>query len=289
MRCFLWVWADMGFNLLVGHLGCLHFVSPNMQISFIREKWYLSLLSDLLWGQNSHKYPDYFKAIGVNNINNKKHYRSLFLLDHQHLANLWSWRLQVSQPALSLNSGLHLQERWLTMAHPWQSGYGLRSHHSRALTVIALSLSHYLWPVFLPVSLRHCLSFGDLLHIQSKPLPSSFFIDLVTHLSLAETIFLDICQSSSNSLIAFLFWVKADSPLDSQSSFWTLASNQDGAIWARFTLPHETMREYCNSILKMSENKEQWFWVGKQGEHCNVPAYYVEKVSRWQCTKGTQV
>ena len=212
MRCFLWVWADMGFNLLVGHLGCLHFVSPNMQISFIREKWYLSLLSDLLWGQNSHKYPDYFKAIGVNNINNKKHYRSLFLLDHQHLANLWSWRLQVSQPALSLNSGLHLQERWLTMAHPWQSGYGLRSHHSRALTVIALSLSHYLWPVFLPVSLRHCLSFGDLLHIQSKPLPSSFFIDLVTHLSLAETIFLDICQSSSNSLIAFLFWVKADSP-----------------------------------------------------------------------------
>ena len=114
MRCFLWVWADMGFNLLVGHLGCLHFVSPNVQISFIREKWYLSLLSDLLWGQNSHKYPDYFKAIGVNNINNKKCYRNLFLLDHQHLANLWSWRLQVSQPALSLHSGLHLQERWLT-------------------------------------------------------------------------------------------------------------------------------------------------------------------------------
>lgn len=46
----------------------------------------------------------------------------------------------------------------------------------------------------------------------SKPLPSSFFIYLVTHLSLAETIFLDICQSSRNSLIALLFWVKADSP-----------------------------------------------------------------------------
>ena len=48
--------------------------------------------------------------------------------------------------------------------------------------------------------------------ISSRPLPSRVFIYLVTHLSLAETIFLDICQSSRNSLIALLFWVKADSP-----------------------------------------------------------------------------
>ena len=45
----------------------------------------------------------------------------------------------------------------------------------------------------------------------SKPLPSSFFIYLDTHLSLAETTFLDICQSSSTSLIACLFLVKAGS------------------------------------------------------------------------------
>ena len=153
------------FCLHVGHLGCLHFVSPNMQISFISGRWRLSLLSDLLWGQNSHKHPYYFKAIGINDIN-KKSYRNLFLLDHQHLAKLWSWRLQVSQPALSLNPSLHLQESWLTVAHPWQSGYGLNSHHSLALTVIDLSLSHNLWSISLLVSLRHCLSFWDLLHDQ---------------------------------------------------------------------------------------------------------------------------
>ena len=153
----------------------------------------------------------------------KRSHRNLFLLDNQHLAKLWSWRLQVSEPALSLNSGLHLQECWLTVAHSWQSAYALRSHHSLELTVIDLS------PTIFDLYPCQCLSdtachFGICFMFSSRPLPSSVFIYLDTHLSLAETIFLDICQSSSNSLIALLFWVKANFPTRFTKSFWTFSS-----------------------------------------------------------------
>ena len=75
----------------------------------------------------------------------------------------------------------------------------------------------WLFPTVFNLYPCQCLSdtashLGICFMFSNKPLPSSFFIYLVTHLSLAETIFLDICQSSRNSLIALLFWVKADSP-----------------------------------------------------------------------------
>ena len=76
------------------------------------------------------------------------------------------------------------------------------------------------WPVSLPQSLIYILSsvsqtlpdiWGSASCSVLSHCPQVFFIYLVTHLSLAETTFLDICQSSSNSLIACFFWVKAGS------------------------------------------------------------------------------
>ena len=131
------------------------------------------------------------------------------------------------------------------------------------------------------------LDTGICFMFSSKPLPSSFFLYLVTHLSLAETIFLDICQFSCNSLIALLFWVKACSLtrllLDfSFQSRWTNLGQIYTPTWSN-------EKKNANSSLKLSDNKEQWFWDGKQGEHCNVPANYLEKVSRLQCPKRTQL
>lgn len=97
----------------------------------------------------------------------------------------------------------------------------------------------------------------------SKPLPSSFFIHLVTHLSVAETIFFDICQSSSNSPIALLFWDKAGSParltkLLLDFSFWSRWSNL-GQIYTP-TWSNEKKMETVVSRCKISDSKEQWFW-----------------------------
>ena len=168
MRCFLWVWTDMGLDLHVDHLGCLHFVSPNMQISFISGKWCLSLLSDLLWGQNSHKHPYYFKAIGINDIN-KKSYRNLFLLNHQHLAKLWSWRLQVSQPALSLNPGLHLQEcrcnRGPSMTARLWSEQSSFTYLLQLLTCVSPTVFIYLFFCFFFVCLFVCFFFNFILFL----------------------------------------------------------------------------------------------------------------------------
>ena len=87
-----------------------------------------------------------------------------------------------------------------------------------------------------------------------KPLTSSFFIYLVIHLSLAETIFLDICQSSRNSLIALLFWVKADSPtrltkLLLDFSFQLRWSNL-GQIYTSIGNNEKILQQYSQDIWK---------------------------------------
>ena len=90
--------------------------------------------------------------------------------------------------------------------------------------------------------------------ISSRPLPSSVFVYLVTHLSLAETIFLDICQSSHNSLIALLFWVKADSPtrltkLLLDFSFQLRWSNL-GQIYTSIGNNEKILQQYSQDIWK---------------------------------------